>query len=689
MTALTDTDLRPLWEAVMEAHPAEIMEIVDRHPAVRSLELTFEALNESSPELAEQVLQHPLQTLQTARTVLAAHAHHDDVDVRVTDLPDDALVDVSKLRAEHIGRLVSVTGLVSKATVVKPEIVRAAYKCKRCPSIIYETQNPPNLTEPLECYKDQEGCGRSAGSTKFILLPELCETIDTQKVEMQENPEALVGGSQPGRITAWLRHELAGQLTAGTRATLNGVLRMRMNKDKVTVNELELDVLSVQLDECRPGDRRLTEEDVQQVLEMARSPTIMEDLIRSIAPGIRGNDVVKEALLLQQVGGVTKHLDDGQKFRGDTHILLVGDPGVAKTQLGRYMAELAPRGVYASGKSSTAAGLTAAAVKDDFGEGRWTLEAGALVQADMGLAVVDEMDKMTDQDRSAMHEAMESQRVSVAKAGITASLQCRCSVLGIANPKYGRFDSDQPLAEQIDLPTALLSRFDLIFALIDKPNPERDRSIAEHICRGHQRAGALKHANEGDAEADSILASTQDLTPVYDRDQVRRYLLYARTVQPILGRDATDAMVTRYLTIRSMSDTRSGSATVPITPRQMEAFIRLAEASAKLRLSKRVEAQDAQRAVDIVQEYLRSFGTSENGTPDIDRIATGRSSKDRQRLQSVESIIKDRKDLSMEELLEDCKTHGIGEAEVNRVVDKLKDTGRLYEPTVGRLRVIT
>jgi replicative DNA helicase Mcm len=303
----------------------------------------------------------------------------------------------------------------------------------------------------------------------------------------------------------------------------------------------------------------------------------------------------------------------------------------------------------------------------------------------MGLAVIDEMDKMTDQDRSAMHEGMESQRVSVAKAGITASLQCRCSVLGIANPKYGRFDSDQPLAEQIDLPPALLSRFDLIFALLDKPNPERDRSIAEHICRGHQRAGALKHANEGDAEADSILASTEDLTPVYDRDRVRKYLLYARSCQPIL---TTAAMTARYLSIRAMSDVRNGAATVPISPRQMEAFIRLAEASAKLRLSKRVEAQDAQRAVDIVQEYLRSFGTSEGGTPDIDRISTGRSSKDRQRLQSVESIIKDRKDLSMDELITDCKAHGIGEAEVNRVVDKLKDTGRLYEPTVGRLRVI-
>jgi len=688
VTQLSDNDMTPLWEQMVDACALGVREIEDLHPRTRSLRIPFDRLNEISPDLAEQVLEHPIPALRVAREVLAAHVHHEDVDVRITDLPDDAAVDVSQLRAEHIGRLISVSGLVSKATIVRPEIVRAAYKCKRCPSIIYEQQTPPNLTEPLECYKEQEGCGRSAGSTKFALLPELCETIDTQKVELQENPEALVGGSQPGRITAWLRNELAGVLTAGTRATLNGVLRMRMGKDKVVVNELELDIISVQLDECRPGDRRLTEEDVQQVVEMAKDPDIIQDLVRSVAPGLWGNDVVKLAMLLQQVGGVTKRLDDGQKLRGDTHILLVGDPGVAKTQLGRYVSELAPRGVYASGKSSTAAGLTAAAVKDDFGEGRWTLEAGALVQADMGLAVIDEMDKMTDQDRSAMHEAMESQRVSVAKAGITASLQCRCSVLGIANPKYGRFDGDQPLAEQIDLPPALLSRFDLIFALMDKPNPERDRSIAEHICRGHQRAGALKHSADGDEEADGILADTEDLTPVYDRDQVRRYLLYARSCQPILTREATDAMVARYLAIRAMSDTRNGAATVPITPRQMEAFIRLAEASAKLRLAKRVEAQDAQRAVDIVQEYLRSFGTSEGGTPDIDRIFTGRSSKERNRLQTVEGFIRDRKDLSMDELLAECKARSVGEAEMYRLVEKLKKNGQLYEPTVGRIRVI-
>ena len=684
---LSETDLRPLWDTIMDACPVEVREIEDLHPDKRSLNVSFDTLNEVSPDLAEQVLQHPLSTLQIGRQVLAIHTHHQDVDVRITDLPNDVLVDISKLRSEHLGKLISVTGLVSKATVVKPEIVRAAYKCKRCPSIIYEEQTPPNLNEPLECYKEQEGCGRTAGSTKFSLLPELCATVDTQKVELQENPEALVGGTQPGRITAWLRQDLAGTVQPGMRATLNGVLRMRMDKDKKTVNELELDVLSIGTDEV-VGSRRLTEEDVELVKEMSRSPGILQDLVLSIAPGIKGYDTVKLALLLQQVGGVTKHLDDGQKFRGDTHILLVGDPGVAKTQLLRYMAELAPRGVYASGKSSTAAGLTAAAVKDEFGEGRWTLEAGALVQADMGLAAIDEMDKMTDQDRSAMHEAMESQRVSVAKAGITASLQCRCSVLGGANPKYGRFDGDQPLAEQVDLPPALLSRFDLIFALLDKPDKVRDRGIAEHICRGHQRAGALKHVHEGDAMADAILESTLDLKPVYDKEQVRKYLMYARQRHPILTSQATEALVERYLTIRAMSDTRSGQATVPITPRQMEAFIRLAEASAKLRLSTHVEPQDAQRAVDIVQEYLRSFGTSEHGTPDIDLLSTGRSSKERSKLQGVEAIVRDRKDLSMEELLRDCAAKGISEEEVHNVIDRMKDRGNVYEPTVGRLRVI-
>ncbi len=217
-----------------------------------------------------------------------------------------------------------------------------------------------------------------------------------------------------------------------------------------------------------------------------RDPQLQRKIVRSIAPTIYGNEDVKEAVALQLFGGIPKEMPDGTHLRGDIHMLLVGDPGIAKSQILRYVVTLSPRGIYTSGKSSTAAGLTATAVKDEFGDGRWTLEAGALVLADMGIAAVDEMDKMRTEDRSALHEAMEQQSISVAKAGITATLRCRCALLGAANPKLGRFDAYTPISEQINMPAALLSRFDLIFVMQDMPDPKLDEAIAEHILKTHR-----------------------------------------------------------------------------------------------------------------------------------------------------------------------------------------------------------
>jgi replicative DNA helicase Mcm len=213
----------------------------------------------------------------------------------------------------------------------------------------------------------------------------------------------------------------------------------------------------------------ISQDDEEMIMAMSRDPEIYENIRKSIAPSIYGYEDVKEALGLQLVSGFEKNLPDGARIRGDIHILLVGDPGIAKSQLLRYMIKISPRGIYTSGKSSTSAGLTATAVKDELGDGRWTIEAGALVLADKGIAAIDEMDKMNNEDKSALHEAMEQQTISVAKAGVMATLKSRCSLLAAANPKLGRFDKYEPIAPQINLTPALMSRFDLIFVLTDDP----------------------------------------------------------------------------------------------------------------------------------------------------------------------------------------------------------------------------
>lgn len=680
---LRDVDLEAYWERIIEENHLQLTEIEDRYPTKRCLVIPFEELNQLNDEFAAQTLERPDQSINAGVAVLKRHVSKEDVGIRITELPGDVLIDISKLRSEHLGKLVSVNGLVRKATQVRPNIRIARFKCMRCPATILEPQESLTLTEPLECYTDQEGCGRTASSTKFRLIAEECYTTDVQKIEVQENPEGLRGGTQPGRITAYLSHEITGKIQPGMRVTLNGILRMKLDEGRTrsTINEIELEVMSFKLDDGDIDDRKLTEEEIAEIHAMSKDPNLLSNLVRSVAPAIRGYEVEKEALLYQLVGGVPKETDDGQKMRGDIHVLLVGDPGVAKTQMIRYMTDLAPRGVYASGKSSSAAGLTAAAVKDEFGEGRWVLEAGALVLADKGLAGVDELDKMSDQDRSALHEAMESQQVTVAKAGITATLQSRFSLLGGANPKFGRFDDNEPIATQIDLPPTLLSRFDLIFAIKDRPNKQRDRDIAEHICRAQMRAGALKHRHDQDAVADSILAQTEDLRPVYEREMIRRYVIYARAQAPILTPQAMESIVEHYTTIRSWGD--NGAQTVPITPRQMEAFLRIAEASAKLRLSKYVEEQDAKRAVSVVMYYLRNITLDEDGDQDIDRIVTGTGGKERSKLQTIISVLRNNGQIDEKSLIDICRSKGLEEYEVTKAVRQLLDKGQLYEPKFG------
>ena len=689
MSELRGADLRSFWERIIEQHHLQTTEIMDRYPLKRCLVVPFEELDRLDPDFAEHTLNHPDESMFEGAEALKKLTDKDDVGIRITELPGDVLIEISKLRSEHLGKLVSVNGLVRKTTPVKPNIRVAKFKCARCPATIYEPQETLTLTEPLECYQEQEGCGRTASSTKFKLLSEECYTTDIQKVEVQENPEGLRGGTQPGRITAYLSQEITGKIQPGMRVTLNGILRMKLDegRSKSTISEVELEVVSFKLDEGDIDDSKLTEEDMEKILEMSKDPLLLQNLIRSIAPGIKGYEVEKESLLYQQVGGVSKELDDGQRMRGDIHILLVGDPGVAKTQLIRYMADLAPRGIYASGKSSSAAGLTAAAVKDEFGEGRWVLEAGALVLADKGLAGVDELDKMSDNDRSALHEAMESQQVTVAKAGITATLQCRFSLLGGANPKFGRFDEMEPVSSQIDMPPTLLSRFDLIFAIRDKPNKDRDKDIAEHICRAQMRAGALKHIHDQDPVADEILTETADIKPVYDREAIRKYTIHARAQAPIMTRKASEAIVEHYTRIRSLS--AAGSPTVPITPRQMEAFIRLSEASAKLRLSKYVEREDAEKAISVVMYYLRTISLDEDGQPDIDRLMTGTGGKERSKLSTVTSVLRSSGPLSEGELIDMCRARGIAEDDVTKVVRQMLDKGHIYEPKFGTYQLMT
>jgi replicative DNA helicase Mcm len=687
-----DSEIAKVWEAVLSTDKYRVMiaDIADNFPHKKSVNVDYDDINLQDVTFSAYLLDEPDRCLKIAKSTVMDLVPNIDkpgqtINVRVLNLPRDAKVDVRNLRADHLGKLIAVEGLVRKVTTVKPRITYALFRCARCNSEIWVQQTGMLMREPLMCNNPDGSCNKQA--TRFIQDLDASTWIDTQRVEIQERPEGLRGGSQPERLTGYLEDDIAGMITAGNSITLNGVLRSveKPDRDKSTVFDIYLDVVSVEFEQHEYDEIQITEEDEREIIAISKDPNLYENIIKSIAPSIFGMDEQKKAVALQLFGGCHKEMDDGTNLRGDIHILLIGDPGVAKSQILRYMSSLAPRGIYASGKSASAAGLTAAAVRDDFGDGRWTLEAGALVLADKGLACIDELDKMTEQDTSSLHEAMEAQRISVAKAGINATLQCRCSMLAAANPKYGRFEPESSIYDQIELPAPLVSRFDLIEILTDKPEKKHDELLSAHILETQMR-GEARMIPEGKdvhgVDVEKILENTSTLKPVYSIQTLRKYVAYSKRITPIMTPEAKKIIQDSFLRIRAAGNGTS----VPITARQLEGYVRLAEASARMRLSDTVTDRDANNAAELIEAYLNKIAGNGDGTYDIDRITSGISSKDRGSLDIVRDIILEYgadTGLTTDEILQHASGKGLTAAETERAIKNMADRGDIYSPRTG------
>ena len=698
MKLLKDESLVSQWQKFFEDHcKSDIETVALEYPEKRSLYVDYWKIDEADPKLAELLLDQPYKAIynaeQALRKIDVAAENTLQLHFRVINLPDTNRILIRKIRSNHLGKLMAVDGLVKKRTEVRPKLQVGAFQCQKCGAIIRVEQDEDILKEPTECYEDQGGCGRVSS---FKLLPSLSQFVDSQKIEIQENPEGLRGGAQPERISVFLEDDLAGEIAPGDRVVVNGILhsmQRRRGTYRLTAFDKTMEAISVESQELAFEEVEITPEDEKEILKISKDPELYKKMKESIAPTIYGMDVEKEALVLQLFGGLAKEMPDGTRIRGDIHALLVGDPGTAKSQILTYMSKLAPRSVYASGKASSAAGLTAAAVRDEFGEGQWTLEAGALVLADMGIACIDEIDKMDETDRSALHQAMEQQEISVAKAGINATLKSRCALLAAANPKLGRFDEFLPLHEQINMPPALLSRFDLIFSILDKPNRTNDTDLATHILRTH-KAGEV---SENIARSKKSKYKTKDkeelmkiVQPTFTPEFLRKYVAYSkRNIYPVMTDEALEILKNYYVDFRNSSE-----ETVTFTPRQLEAFVRLSEASARIRLSEEVTAEDAERAIRIVDQYLRRVGLDrETGRVDIDIIATGISHSQHDRMRILMDIIQrlcnESKDGSAArgDIVQEAEIEGMESGKVEEALDRLKRNGQIYEPVHGKYKI--
>ena len=698
MISFQEDEVREAWEEIFQdKYHTNIQEIADSYPDKRSLMVKYADIDTCNTDLAMFILENPDFCLDIGRSVITSLMPSgwdpsNLVNLRIIGLPPDSLVDIRKLRETHLGKLVAVAGLAKKVSAVKPRMTRARFVCSRCGAEVWENQSGMFLREPLMCPNPNGSCNKQAN--RFILDNKNCRFVNTQKVEIQESPEGLRGGQQPEKISGFVEDDLPGILTAGNRITLNAIVRPveKAERDKTTIFEIYLDIISIEFEQHEYDEIVISEEDERKIIEASHDPLLFEHIVKSIAPTIYGLDEVKRAIALQLFGGSHKVMDDGTTIRGDTHILLIGDPGVAKSQLLRYMSALAPRGIFASGKSASAAGLTAAAVKDDFGGEGYTLEAGALVLADKGLACIDELDKMTVQDTSSLHEAMESQKISVAKAGITATLQCRCSLLAAANPKEGRFDTEsENLSDQINLPPALISRFDLIFVLTDIPDEDRDRKITEFILKVHRRGQALQYKDQevlDGVDLKEIRDQTSNIKPYYDIEFLRKYVAYSKRITPVMTVKASKMIEEAYMAIRMSGKDKK---TIPITARQLEAYVRLSEASAKMRLSHFVDEEDARRAIDLVEYYLSKMAGDKGGNYDVDRIISSQSSRQRKNnglLLGIISSCPDKEGMLYDDLLPLAAEEGFTEAELKTMLRKMTANGMIYSPATDRYKKV-
>jgi len=590
-----DLVLFPVIESHFNENPDQILDAFSR--AIK------EILKERFPDYAEKI-KH-------------------DIRARIANFPVQR--SLRQINSEIITKMTSVSGMVVRSSEVKPLAKEVTYKCLDKHISKFTLLDGMSLNASVKCQTP------NCKHTSLAIIPEASRFIDFQILRLQELPEDLPPGQLPHYVNVSIKQDLVDYARPGDRIVLTGIVRIEqerisgVSKSESALYRLRMDGNNVEfiggkgLKSSRRTEREEISPDEEKLVKsLAKNPDIYDRLIASFAPHIRGHALFKEAILLLIVGSTQRVLTDGTKIRGDINVFLVGDPGTAKSEMLKFCARIAPRGLYTSGRGSTAAGLTAAVVKD--ASGIFMLEAGAVVLGDQGLVCIDEFDKMRPEDRSALHEVMEQQSASIAKGGIVATLNARTSILAAANPMFGKYDIFKNIYENVNLPIPLLTRFDLVFIVRDIPSQEKDRNIAQHIISQHGSSGT-------------------DTTSLIDIDILTKYLSYAKRGEPALTKEAENLIMEFYLKMRNISGEDKENM-ITITPRQLEGLIRLATARARLLLKNQVEGEDADRAIYLFNEMLKNSGTDVNtGKVDIG-VLQGRPKSEVSKLQMFMEILR-------------------------------------------------
>jgi len=555
------------------------------HPDIESV------FHESPDSILEAFSRAIKEILQERFPKYAKKIEH-EIRARIANYPVQR--SLRQINAEVIGKITSVSGMVLRASEVKPLAKELVFVCPEGHRTDVLLGHGLSLNSPVQC-SNPKCAHRELG-----VEPESSRFIDVQFVRLQELPEDLPPGQLPHYLDVTVKQDLVDNARPGDRVVLTGVVRIEQEKmsgvsrASSPLYRLRLDGNNVEFFGSKKdkSSRKIQREEISQeeekmIKSLSKSPDLYQQLIDSFAPHITGHEVVKESILFLMAGSTQRELQDGSKIRGDINIFLVGDPGTAKSEMLKFCVRVAPRGLYTSGRGSTAAGLTAAVVRDT--NGIFMLEAGATVLGDQGLVCIDEFDKMKAEDRSALHEVMEQQTASISKGGIVATLNARTSILAAANPMYGKYDPFKNITENVNLPVPLLTRFDLIHVIRDKPSKERDTKIAQHIINLHTPKGI-------------------DQKSLIDSETLTKYLSYVKRIDPKFTKEAEQKILDYYMKMRNVE----AEEMITVTPRQLEGLIRMATARARLLLKTKVEEDDAERAIYLLQNMFENAGIDVN-----------------------------------------------------------------------------